>query len=133
MRCASRRVKAFQPLEHYLELLLQDGQLPKDIEVASTRRDIAATRTLVDDARKRLPRRDYLSDKAMADFLRKHGCTGTKVTCRLGIAWVALSTAGASAGRLVEKVRGVVVGQSRATGLAVISFVMIGCGRELRR
>jgi hypothetical protein len=71
--------QSLSPLEQYLELLLQDGKLPKDIAVA-TRNDIATTRSLVEDAKKRVPPlQRHLSDKAMGDFLRKHGCTGCKM------------------------------------------------------
>jgi len=71
--------QSLSPLEEYLELLLQDGKLPMGIGVAN-KKDFASTRSLVDDARMRVPRlHSYLSDKAMGDFLRKHGCTSCKV------------------------------------------------------
>ena len=77
--------QSLSALDQYLELLLQDGRLPKDIGV-SNKADTATTRTLVEDAKKRVPRlQSHLSDKAMGDFLRKHGCTGAKVTGQLGV------------------------------------------------
>lgn len=73
-----QKEQSLSPIEQWFDELLQEGKLPGYGAVAR-KRDCATTRALVSDARLRVPRlRDYLSDKAMGDFLRRQGCTSDR-------------------------------------------------------
>jgi hypothetical protein len=87
-----QKERSLAPLEQWFYELLYDGRLPGPLIAYSGisyitaathgafgKPDCATTRDLVDDALKRVPRlRNYLSDKAMGDFLRRWGCVPTR-------------------------------------------------------
>jgi Family of unknown function (DUF5906) len=73
-----QKEQSLSPLAEWFVLLLEDGKLPGH-KFVGDRKDFATTSALVEDAKQRVPRlRNYLSDKAMGDFLKKHGCTSRK-------------------------------------------------------
>ena len=62
-------------IEQWFDELLQDGKLPICLLGQESPKRFVQTRALVVDAVQRVPRlRDYLTDKAMGDFLRRQGC-----------------------------------------------------------
>jgi Family of unknown function (DUF5906)/Primase C terminal 2 (PriCT-2) len=80
-----QKEQSLSPLEQYLELVLQEGKLPRYLDAGADKKGFAPTRSLVEDAKVRVPRlKGYLSDKAMGDFLRKRGCVNGKVTGSIG-------------------------------------------------
>jgi hypothetical protein len=67
------------PLEEWFAEVLEDGKLPVGIGGRADRKDFSSTRALVDDAKSRVPRASlWLSDKAMALFLKRQGCLPAK-------------------------------------------------------
>jgi hypothetical protein len=61
-------------IEQWFDELLQDGMLP-GWRASDEKPDFVTTKSLIDDAQARIPRlKNYLSEKAMGDFLRKRGC-----------------------------------------------------------
>jgi Family of unknown function (DUF5906) len=69
-----QKEQSLSPFEQWFDELLQEGKLPGH-GTLSGKRDCSTTRALVTDAQVRVPRsREYFSDKAMGDFLRRQGC-----------------------------------------------------------
>jgi hypothetical protein len=82
-----QKEQSLTPLAEWYVLLLEDGKLPGN-EFCPGKRDFATTRALVEDAKQRVPRLTrYLSDKAVAMFLREHGCTSEKDKSRNQRGW----------------------------------------------
>jgi hypothetical protein len=80
-----QKEQSLPPIEQWFVELLEEGKLLVSYGYGYgyycglVRKDFATTRALVEDAKRRVPRiNGYLSDKAMGDFLRDHGCTAGK-------------------------------------------------------
>jgi hypothetical protein len=67
-------------IEQWFDELLQDGKLPGWRWRGSDEKpDFATTQSLIEDAHARIPRlKNYLSEKAMGDFLRRRGCQSNR-------------------------------------------------------
>jgi hypothetical protein len=76
-----QKEQSMPPIEQWFDELLQDGRLPCRLGLPGQQssKRFVQTRALIDDAQMRVPRlRDYLTEKAMGDFLRRQGCTGIR-------------------------------------------------------
>jgi hypothetical protein len=70
-----QKEQSMQPIDQWFDEFLQDGKLSTFCVLPGSPKRFVPTRALVDDAVQRAPRlRDYLSDKAIGDFLRRQGC-----------------------------------------------------------
>jgi hypothetical protein len=75
-----QKLESLSHLESWWAELLQGGKLPA-IVAGTERKDFATTGALLEEAREKSPRlRGYLSEKGMASFLRKHGCSPARDT-----------------------------------------------------
>jgi hypothetical protein len=80
-----QKEQSLAPLAEWFVLLLEDGKLPSGFD---GRKDFATTSALVEDAKNRVPRqRNYLSDKALGEFLKKYGCMSGKNQSRTARGW----------------------------------------------
>ena len=70
-----QKEQSMLPIEQWFDEFLQDGKLSSFCVLPGSPKRFVPTRALVDDAVQRAPRlRDYLTDKAIGDFLRRQGC-----------------------------------------------------------
>jgi hypothetical protein len=73
-----QKEQSLAPLAEWFVLLLEDGKLPGR-SFLDDRKNFAPTSALVVDAKERVPwHHHYLSEKAVTNFLRKHGCMSGK-------------------------------------------------------
>jgi hypothetical protein len=83
-----QKEQSMPPLDQWFDELLQEGKLPSlvfGLPAQQSSKRLVQTRALVDDVVQRVPRlRGYLTDKALGDFLRRHGCKAVRSNAARG-------------------------------------------------
>jgi hypothetical protein len=73
---SKQKEQSMSLLEQWFDELLHDGKLPGHGLLRTGKTNFVQTVYLMDDAKSRIPRlQNYISEKSMAEFLKKRGCS----------------------------------------------------------